>query len=1436
VLVLPHVYWSARDDCRVPGNMRHIKVLSKRRHVGKTARKVEEIPNQTKPGTVARNELDTHADTCCAGMNWRLLELTGEVCDVQPFLNSYDPVQSVVVGQCATVWTNEEDGKEYLLVGEQMLWFGDSLEHSLINPNQLRDYGLFVNDNPYAASESAGFGIDTYHHFIPFDSTGTIVHFETRVPTDWEVKNLPIILLTSDVWNPEEVNMQPGKATAEAQTMRSIYSLGTAPVRKISLANQGWSKAKIETNGEVERALGGISDTFDYNTFCKRLISAVNIGTHYRKDIVDEEEERKKRRKASSVHTADRHSKVTPEELARKWNIGLETAKATLNCTTQRGVRTAIHPMSRRVRVDHLDLHKPRLPGTWFVDGLVARVRSLSQNLYAYVYTQGRFVKAIPVTAKAEAGQTLIDFTDDVGIPERLVSDGAGEFTGRETEFVKHARRMRIKHHIAEQGRHNQNYAAEREIGTLSKRWKLSMRRKKVPQRLWDFGLVFESEILTRIARGKNKRSGYEEVTGQTPDISEWLDFGFYDLVWYWDRPDKPSINDETRKLARWLGVSHRVGSDLCYWLITESGKIISRTSVEHVTRDDYLEPDTEKKIKDFNTALEERLDDKNFKVEGNIGPNDWLLDIENEKYDLNYGAMATDGVTPTDEDYGDMLHDERPEADIFEEDPKMIDKYLGVEMKMDVGTGQERTGRVIKRARGPDGRVVGRHHSNPLFDTSLYEVQFGEGDIEKYTANVIAENMFAQVDDEGRQFLLLDEIVDHNKTAAAIPIADGQVRSPNGTMRAKITTRGWELLCQWKDGSFSWQPLKDLKEAYPLEVAEYAVANRLVEEPAFKWWVPFVLGHRNRVISKVKKKYWRTTHKFGIKLPHSVDEALEIDKLTGTDHWEKAIDKEMAKVKVAWKRKEGVTVEDVRKGKVKDMIGFQEIGCHMVFDVKMDFTRKARFVAGGHTTEAPSSVTYSSVVSRDSVRLAFTIAALNGLDLMACDLENAYLNAPCKEKIWFKGGRECGEDQGQVLVVVRALYGLKGSGNSWRNTLSHSLQDLGWKPTRADPDVYLREAVRDDGLKYYEMLLVYVDDILVLSHKPKEALERIGEFYNIKKGSLQEPDLYLGANVEKVQMPDGRFVWGTSPRDYVNNAITTVERLFEEDNEGYGLKKNVKNPFPPNYRPEVDVTRECGPELTSRYLQLIGILRWAVELGRVDIFQEVAVMSQYQANPREGHLEALYHIFAYMKAHKDWGKIAYDSKDPNIDESVFNNNADWKDFYGDVEEELPAKMPTPRGNSVTISAFVDANHAGNIVTRRSHTGIIIFVQNAPIIWFSKRQNTVESSTFGSEMVALRICKDLIVALRYKLRMFGVPINGPANVFCDNRGVVKNTSIPESTLLKKHNAINYHSVREAAAAMILRVGKEDGTTNLADVFTKTLPGEQRRQLCWYMMW
>ena len=189
------------------------------------------------------------------------------------------------------------------------------------------------------------------------------------------------------------------------------------------------------------------------------------------------------------------------------------------------------------------------------------------------------------------------------------------------------------------------------------------------------------------------------------------------------------------------------------------------------------------------------------------------------------------------------------------------------------------------------------------------------------------------------------------------------------------------------------------------------------------------------------------------------------------------------------------------------------------------------------------------------------------------------------------------------------------------------------------------------------------------------------------------------------------------------------------------------------------------------------------------------------------------------------------DPTEMDMPENIFRvNQIDFHEHYRDAREELPHRMPPPRGKEVIITAYVDSDHASNKLTRRSQTGYILFVNRAPVIWYSKRQNTVESSSFGSEFIAMRSAVEAIIALRIKLRYFGVPIHGPANVLADNESVVRNTRDFESTLHKKHNAIAYHRCREAVAAGIIRVGKVHTDYNLADAFTKPLTAAKREAL------
>ena len=153
---------------------------------------------------------------------------------------------------------------------------------------------------------------------------------------------------------------------------------------------------------------------------------------------------------------------------------------------------------------------------------------------------------------------------------------------------------------------------------------------------------------------------------------------------------------------------------------------------------------------------------------------------------------------------------------------------------------------------------------------------------------------------------------------------------------------------------------------------------------------------------------------------------------------------------------------------------GYTKITCHMIFDFKMDFTRKVRFVAGGHLTDPPKESVDSSVVSRESVRLFFLIAALNDLDILTCHIQNPYLNAGTKEENWFVAGLEFGpQNIGKPVLIVKALYGLRSSGAQWREHMANTLRTAGFKSCQADADVWLRPAVKADGTKYYEYVLV---------------------------------------------------------------------------------------------------------------------------------------------------------------------------------------------------------------------------------------------------------------------------------------------------------------------------------------------------------------------------
>ena len=153
---------------------------------------------------------------------------------------------------------------------------------------------------------------------------------------------------------------------------------------------------------------------------------------------------------------------------------------------------------------------------------------------------------------------------------------------------------------------------------------------------------------------------------------------------------------------------------------------------------------------------------------------------------------------------------------------------------------------KVTKRLRDADGIPIGTANENPILDSHMYEVEYQDGTKASLAVNYIAENLFAQVDQEGNRHALLDELIDYRVNSREVKLQDAFIMTGTGTRRRRETTIGWELLAQWKDGSTNWVSRKDLKEAYPVQTAQYAVAAKIAMEPAFAWWVPYTLKKRN--------------------------------------------------------------------------------------------------------------------------------------------------------------------------------------------------------------------------------------------------------------------------------------------------------------------------------------------------------------------------------------------------------------------------------------------------------------------------------------------------------------------------------------------------------------------------------------------------------------
>jgi hypothetical protein len=703
---------------------------------------------------------------------------------------------------------------------------------------------------------------------------------------------------------------------------------------------------------------------------------------------------------------------------------------------------------------------------------------------------------------------------------------------------------------------------------------------------------------------------------------------------------------------------------------------------------------------------------------------------------------------------------------------------------------------------------------------------------------NKIVEDTFQQAEDpafERVKFLL--EVDDEEKTAEIVGYNE-LVQRLNQQIQDEFTEDGeqiwkfrqisghqgplastdpsykgcnWNVLVEWETGEVTYEPLNVIAQDDPVTCAIYAKNNGLLDTPGWKRFKN-IAKRQKRMLrelnqSKLRQVRRGVKYKFGIQIPRDYQEAVELDKKNGNTKWQDAVALELSQID------EYHTFEDIGKAiyKGNQIVnapqGYKKIRVHLVFDVKHDGRHKARLVADGHLTSVPVETVYSSVVSLRSLRIVTFLNELNKLELWGADIGNAYLEAYTSEKLYIIAGPEFGQRKGNILIIRRALYGLRSSGRQWHGRFAECMNDLKFKPCKVDPDVWMRKAPSG---RCYEYVAVYVDDLLISMEDPAKFCKALKERFNFKLKGDGPITYHLGLNY--IREKDG--ILCQQPLQYIDKMMATYKQMF-----GGELPKKYKTPLDKGDHPELDDSELLDPEGIAHYLTMIGQIQWCIALGRLDLYSACVTMSSFRPAPRVSHLTRLKRIYGYILDTKH-AAIRVRTDEPDF--SMFPDQVhDWKhSICGEVKEQLPTDAPEPLGKEVVLTTYVDANLYHDFVTGRSLTAVLHLINQTPFDWYCKKQTTVETATFGSEFNAARSAVDQIVDIRTTLRYFGVPIKGKTHMFGDNQSVVTNSTIPHSVLNKRHQALAYHRVREAVASDMISFHHIDGTKNPADIMSK----------------
>jgi hypothetical protein len=457
---------------------------------------------------------------------------SGATATVHSFSDERKPFGEIPIGTIATSWTCGNSGETFLLLFPESLYFGKRLSTTLLCPNQIRDYGITVHDTPRRFDPTSKHAIITDDATIPLQVDGVISYFNSSKPTTEQIEDCRRIILTSDTkWNPRDPEFQ--------RQENAVNDLSDINVSSTSSTFTGNLTTFTATQSMYP-------EWFDIEELCHRMVSCVYITLD---DISAVDSDDHVSHDISAFTTNDVYEigalttsakpKVTKEILARRWGIGLKAAAATLQSTTQRGMRSFLHPIDRRLSTSQPHLAYPILKRKMYSDTMFSKSKSLRSNTCAQVWTDGMgYSLFYPLKSKSLAWTTVSTMISDINaIPMVVITDGAAEETGG--PWKKEMQHYRIKQQWSEPYSQWQN-RAESEIRELKRIIRKTVQRSFAPKRLWDFCGQWAAAVRRRTSLelpGLEGRTPEENLHARVVDISAYAQFDFYALIWYIDYP-----------------------------------------------------------------------------------------------------------------------------------------------------------------------------------------------------------------------------------------------------------------------------------------------------------------------------------------------------------------------------------------------------------------------------------------------------------------------------------------------------------------------------------------------------------------------------------------------------------------------------------------------------------------------------------------------------------------------------------------------------------------------------------------------------------------------------------------------------------------------------------------------------------------------------------